>query len=79
MDILRILNKKHSDSINYSPTHPALETCPAHLRGAVGMGIGLPYSLGVMLFGGFGYLLRSWRHLYMVTSFPAFLMLPVSL
>ncbi|KAF2366834.1 Major facilitator sugar transporter-like [Trinorchestia longiramus] len=56
----------------------ALETCPAHLRGAVGMGVGLPYSVGVMLFGGLGYVLRSWRHLYMASSFPAFLMVPVS-
>ena len=56
----------------------ALETCPEKFRGPIGMGVGLPYSLGVAVFAGLGVFLRDWRHLYIATSFPALLLIPVA-
>ena len=55
-----------------------METCPGRFRGPVGMFVGLPYSLGVIVFAGLGVFLRDWRHLYMATSFPALILLPIS-
>ena len=56
----------------------ALETCPSHWRGPVGIIVGLPYSLGVVVFAGLGYYIREWRYLYLATSLPAVLLLPAA-
>ncbi|KAL7639406.1 UNVERIFIED_CONTAM: hypothetical protein RMT77_009907 [Armadillidium vulgare] len=56
----------------------SMETCPEKFRGPIGMLVGLPYSIGVVLFAGVGVFLRNWRHLYIATSFHALLLVPVA-
>ncbi|XP_071532838.1 organic cation transporter protein-like [Panulirus ornatus] len=57
----------------------ALESTPARHRSLVGMLLGLPYSLTVVVFAGASYLIRSWHYLLLACSFPVLiLLLPLS-
>lgn len=55
----------------------SMETCEPRFRAATGILIFLPWTVALILLGGFGYLLRDWRQLMFTLSLPMFLFLPV--
>ena len=63
---------------HFYPLFTALETCPKDHRGILGIALGLPYSIGVIVFAGIGYLLTSWRALYSASSMSALLLIPLA-
>lgn len=56
----------------------ALESCPTRHRSLVGMLLGLPYSLFVMVLAGVGYFVRTWKYLMLVCCAPTLALLPLS-
>ncbi|XP_037793750.1 organic cation transporter protein-like isoform X2 [Penaeus monodon] len=55
----------------------SMETCDPRFRAATGILIFLPWTVGLILLGGFGYLIRDWRELMFALSLPTLLFLPV--
>ncbi|XP_042876742.1 organic cation transporter protein-like [Penaeus japonicus] len=56
----------------------ALESTPTRYRSLVGMLLGLPYSLFVMVMAGVGYFIRSWNYLLLVCCAPGLALMPLS-
>ncbi|XP_037777717.1 organic cation transporter protein-like isoform X2 [Penaeus monodon] len=56
----------------------ALESTPTRHRSLVGMLLGLPYSLFVIVLAGVGYFVRTWKYLMLVCCAPALALLPLS-
>lgn len=56
----------------------SLECCPCKYRGLLGMLMGLPYSVLVIVFTGIAYLIRTWQFLFVASASPVLLLLPVS-
>ncbi|XP_063609808.1 organic cation transporter protein-like [Penaeus indicus] len=56
-----------------------LESTPTRHRSLVGMLLGLPYSVFVMVLAGVGYFVRTWKYLMLVCCAPALALLPLSL
>ncbi|XP_037777721.1 solute carrier family 22 member 20-like isoform X2 [Penaeus monodon] len=76
--ILRILTGVTGQSMLIPAWSQALESTPSRHRSLVGMLLGFPYSLFVIVFSGVGYLIRSWRYLMLVCCAPSLALLPLS-
>ncbi|XP_047474081.1 solute carrier family 22 member 20-like [Penaeus chinensis] len=76
--ILRVLTGVTGQSMLIPAWSQALESTPSRHRSLVGMLLGFPYSLFVIVFSGVGYLIRSWRYLMLVCCAPSLALLPLS-
>lgn len=56
-----------------------MEVMGPKLRSLAGMVFYIPWSLGVVAWGGYAYLLRDWRMLQLTVSLTGLLFLPVLL
>ncbi|XP_042876740.1 solute carrier family 22 member 20-like [Penaeus japonicus] len=76
--VLRILTGVTGQSMLIPTWSQALESAPSRHRSLVGMLLGFPYSVFVIVFSGVGYLIRSWRYLMLVCCAPSLALLPLS-
>ncbi|XP_066942961.1 solute carrier family 22 member 6-like isoform X2 [Macrobrachium rosenbergii] len=51
----------------------ALETIPSKHRTVVGMLLGIPYSVGIIILAGTGYVIRVWKHLMILNAATPFI------
>lgn len=56
-----------------------METCPPRYRTLIGMFMGLPYSVCVILFALVGYFISNWRYLQLIWTLPFLVMAPITL
>ncbi|XP_076042031.1 solute carrier family 22 member 20-like [Oratosquilla oratoria] len=54
-----------------------MEVCEPKYRSTVGIVVAMPWALGVMAWGGIGYLIRDWRWLLFSTALPFALFIPI--
>ncbi|XP_064100918.1 solute carrier family 22 member 20-like [Macrobrachium nipponense] len=58
----------------YLPSYSlALETTPSKHRTVVGMLLGIPYSVGIIVLAGTGYIIRVWKHLMILNAAAPFI------
>ncbi|XP_066985317.1 organic cation transporter protein-like isoform X2 [Macrobrachium rosenbergii] len=74
----RLIMGLTTSSIIYPTYNLVMEITPTSQRTVIGMVLGAPYSIGVMVFAALGYFLRDWRTLHLASSVFAFLLLTVS-